>query len=124
MKTHTIRNKNSPTPIITLSPEFFDLMLNAYPEASSIALAWFRTSYRNLTGKHIHLDHEQKSLLLERYGADSIGLWVSKFSKLELIPYSVLRAFENGIQSSISHDFETVLSIAEEFYSMMDSRYF
>jgi len=124
MKTHTIRGKFSQTPIMKLTPKFLDMMLDSYPEAASITLEWFTTSYRRVSGKVIHFDYDQRTILLQKYGADSNGKWVSKFSKLDSIPYGVVREFEAGLKHSISYDFETVLQIANEFYSMMDSRYF
>lgn len=124
MKTHTIRGKLSKTPIMKLTPKFLDMMLASYPEAASIALEWFVVSYRRVSGKGVHFDHDQKTLLLQKYGADSTGVWTSKFSKLDAIPYGIVREFETGLKYSISYDFETVLHIANEFYSMIDSRYF
>lgn len=124
MKTHTIRGKTSKTPIMKLTPKFLDMMLASYPEAASIALEWFVISYRRVSGKVVHFDHDQKYLLLQNCGADSTGIWTSKFSKLGAIPYGIIKEFEAELKFSISYDFETVLKMANEFYSMVDAAYF
>ncbi len=120
MVEHTIRNKTT-NPIVTLRPKTLQAMLAARPESSSLTLARFTALYRSLTNKSITLDYDQQQLLLERYDADSQGMWVSRFSKL---PYDLLKVvglFKDGFfrdpnMEGFLHD----LTVAEVFYDMLE----
>lgn len=118
LTTHTVRAKSSPHPIFTLSPKFFALILEAEPEASSLALAWFTKAYSNLTGKTPSLDHEQEAKLLERYGARADGSWTPRTLPYSLYLIDVL--FRDGLLSRTSGmSFEQALDTCTTFYTML-----
>lgn len=121
MKTHTIRNKSSPTPVLTFAPKFFEKVQVCHPEAVSLALNWFKLEYKRLTGKTIRLDHEQTQVFLKMAGADERGLWVSKFSQLPAPTYHILSVFATGFAATPSFgSIETALEVAQAFYETLE----
>lgn len=125
VSTHTLRNKSSRTPIFTLTPKFFEKVLKADPEASSLTLYWFTQTYRGLTGKTPSLDYRQELLLMERFGAKEDGSWIPKPLPLDL--YLIDLSFKDGLLNNRSgRDFDQVLEVTSLFYRMiyreLDSR--
>lgn len=121
MKTHTIRNKASTTPILTLAPAFWEHATQAcYPESLSLALGWFSAQYRDLTGKDVRLAHEQLSEFLAQVGANEQGLWTSRFVTKPAPVYRAIRLFEDGFLRSRDMDLEQALNIAQTFYAAIE----
>jgi sigma54-dependent transcription regulator len=123
MQTHTIRNKTSPTPILSFTPKFLAVVLRAQPEAAALTLDWFKRQYKTLTGKAMALDYEQSRALLARAGADEQGRWQSRFSGLSGTDYKVVTLFEQGFLSSGGMTFDEALAVADAFYSAMTRAY-
>ncbi len=123
MKTHSIRNKSKPTPILTLAAPLMGRMLGCYPEAVSLTLAWFCKRYKELTGKVIVLDHEQELMLLKHAGADPRGMWTSRFSTLGPVPFRIERAFADGMLLRMGGDMLELLEDAQAFYVMLERTY-
>lgn len=118
VSTHTLRNKSSRTPIFTLTPKFFEKVLEADPEASSLTLYWFTQTYKFLTGKTPSLDHQQELRLMERFGARPDGSWIPRTLPLDL--HLINSAFQDGLFLSRSgKDFEQVLEVTSLFYRML-----
>ena len=116
MRTHTIRQKSSPTPILTLTPRFFDQALACYPEAFTLALHWFKTEYQRHTGKSIQLDHGQSQAFLARVGANEQGVWRSRFAELSNPVATMMHIFTSGFTQVAGLDFEMALKSAQAFY--------
>ncbi|MCC5610737.1 hypothetical protein LC612_29330 [Nostoc sp. CHAB 5834] len=116
----TIRNK-AKSPVFTLRPPVLGALLNARPEASSLVLTKYSKDYKQLTGKSIHLYHEQQLQLLQRYGADSSGMWTSRFSKNPAPWFFVERCFVDGfLKSAISSSLLDNLAIVEAFFDLLE----
>jgi len=124
MKTHTLRNKATSTPILTLTPKFFAKAMACYPEAFCLALNWFYVSYKSYRGVTPRLDHTQQQAFLARAGADERGLWSSKFSSLSPAAAHVVAIFTSGFTHTSGLEFESALDLAQEFYAMLDKNYF
>jgi hypothetical protein len=121
MKTHTVSNKKTATPMVTLTPEFFDLLLKARPESASYTLNHFKKSYLTLTGNPILVNPDQQQQLLERFGADEQGIWKSQYSDKGYSIYAITQAFQDGLlKRSFAVDMDEVLRLCEDFYSMVD----
>lgn len=116
MATHTIRQKSSATPLVTLRPKFFARALACHPEAFTLALHWFTTEYQRLTGKTVRLDHAQSLAFLEQVGADGRGVWHSRFAELPNPVATMIHIFTSGFTQVASLDFETALEVAQAFY--------
>lgn len=116
MRTHTIRQKSSPTPILTLTPRFFDQALACHPEAFTLAVHWFTTAYQCHTGKRIRLDHAQQQAFLERVGANEQGVWHSRFAELSNPVATMMHIFTSGFTQVAGLDFEMALKSAQAFY--------
>lgn len=123
MPTHTIRNKSSATPIVTFKAKQWAEFRKCHPEAVSLTIAWLKKNYKQLTGKNLVLSHEQVLEFYSWVGADSSGIWRSKFSGLGLDAHLISQSFQDGILMSSSLDLETVLRVSNEFFSMMASRF-
>ena len=123
MKTHTLRNKSSATPILTLTPKFFEKAMSCYPEAFTLALHWFNVAYKRETGKPVRLDHAQQQAFLQSVGATPSGEWRSKFSGLSFEAFQLTSLMTRGIEVTPGLDFEGVLDIAQAFYVMLDKSY-
>lgn len=123
MPEFTIRNKST-HPILTLRPPILAAMLAARPDSSSLVLSKYCRDYKRLTGKEIHIDHEQHLAFLKRYGADTKGTWASPYSTgLGLPWFEVQRVFKDGfLARTISRGFLADLAVAEAFYSLLDAR--
>ncbi len=124
MKTHTLRNKSSLTPILKFTPSFFKRMVSCYPEAICLTLHWFKMAYKRETGKSVHLDYEQSQAINALAGADERGVWHSKFSTLPPPAYQLQSVFTKGIEATPGGDLESVLALAQEFFSVLDKAYF
>ena len=121
MVEHTIRNKAT-NPIVTLRPKTLEAMLAARPESSSLALARFTALYKSLTNKSISLDYDQQQLFLQRYGADSQGAWVSRFSRLPYELLKVMGLFKDGFfRDPNMGGFLQDLAVAELFFDMLEN---
>ena len=121
MKTHTIRNKSTTTPIVTLSPEFLEVLLKARPESASYTLGHFKKSYLALTGNSVVVDHDQQQQLLQRFGADEQGMWKSQYSDQGYSIYAITQAFQDGLlKRSFVVGMDEVLQLCEDFYAMVD----
>lgn len=123
MKTHSVRNKSSAKPIISLSPKFFEQALAAYPEAVALTLARFKRQYESLTGKAISLDYRQTQALLVHAGANASGQWHSRFSELPHTAYRIVTLFEKGFLTSNGFEFPEALATAQEFYATIAATY-
>ncbi len=123
MNTHTIRNKASATPIISLTPTFLEVILASRSESVALTLSYLFERYKELTGKKARLDHLQEVRLLAHANAREDGTWTSRYSCLTGTPYKVLYAFQQGLQKMPSMSVEEVLAIAQEFYAMVDVVY-
>lgn len=124
MKTHTIRNKASATPILTLSPAFWaHAKATAFPESVSLMLGWLRKEYKALTGKSLVLTHEQDQDFRQWVGADERGMWTSRFSNKPPKVYQIIRMFETGFLSNSSMSLEEALELAQEFYATIEKAY-
>ena len=120
MSEFTIRNKST-RPIVTLRPQFLALMLEARPDSASLVLAKYCKDYKKLTGKEIHLDHDQNLQFLARFGADENGMWTGGYANLPNPWYAVERAFVDGfLARGLSPHLQQELEIAEAFYGMLD----
>ena len=119
MKTHTIRNKRGPTPILSLTPVFMGRVLSAQPEAIALTLDWFKRQYKALTGNGIVLDYEQTRVLNEYIGADESGSWTSRFSATKGVDYRVLSLFEQGFLMTPGMGLDEALEAADRFYHAM-----
>lgn len=124
MKTHTLRNKGSMTPILKFTPAFLEKVKACYPEAVSLTLHWFRLAYKRETGKTVHLDYDQTLAFNAMTGADERGVWCSKFSKLPPPAYQLQAVFTRGIEATPGGDLEGILSLAQEFFSALEKAYF
>lgn len=121
MKTHTIRNRRN-NPIVTLSPEFMQKMLAAYPEAVSLVLAKFRKDYAGLTGQKVSLDHEQYVIFMQQWSADDNGQWISKFSSLPPLAFHAKNIFIHGFMRQEPMRLDEGLEIANKFFLMLDEK--
>ncbi len=124
MKTHTLRNKSSLTPILTFTPAFFKKVSACYPEAICLTLHWFKLAYKRETGKTVHLDHAQGQAINALAGADERGVWHSKFSTLPAPAYQLQSVFTQGIEATPGGDLEGILALTQEFFSVLDKAYF
>lgn len=121
MSEFTIRNK-AKTPILTLRPAVLQALLAARPESSSLALAKYCQDYKRVTGKVIHIDHEQNTELLKRFGADETGMWTGAYSKLPAPWFMVERCFVDGfLARQTSKGLLEDLGLAEAFFDMLDA---
>lgn len=120
MKTHTIRGKATPRPVVTFTPKFFARMLVSKPEAVTLMLHWFQNEYKALTGKTLVLDYEQQCALEARCGADAAGAWRSELDGLPAMAHAINAVFVRGIERSASlGGLEEVLALSEAFYAML-----
>lgn len=120
MKTHTIRGKATPRPVVTFTPKFFERMLASQPEAVTLMLHWFCREYKTLTGKTLVLDYEQQLALEARCGADVDGAWHSALDHLPAQAHALNAVFVRGIERSASlGGLEEVLALSEAFYAML-----
>lgn len=116
---YTIRNKAT-RPIATLRPTALNALLQARPEASTLALAKLYQDYAQLTGKQLSLDHEQRQLLLHRFGANEQDLWHSAFSQLPHPWFVVKSLFSDGfMRGALSKGLLEDLSVARAFFDML-----
>lgn len=120
----SIRNKST-GPIATLRPKVLAAFLAARPESVALVLDKHSRDYRDLTGKAISLDYEQRRQLLARAGADSKGIWTSVYSgstagiSKEL--YQVICLFSQGfLYRTASESLLGDLTTAEAFYGLLD----
>lgn len=120
MQEFSIRNKRT-TPIVTLKKNVLQALLLARPESSSLVLAKYFQDYRRLTGKPIHLDHQQEQQFLQRYGARSDKSWDSSFSNISL-PWAAVRSnFVAGFMGRPSTPgLLQDLEVAEAFYQILE----
>lgn len=116
MPTHTLRQKASAAPVLTLNAKFFARALDCHPEAFALALHWFKSEYQRHTGKSIRLDHAQSQAFLERVGANEQGVWRSQFSELTNPVATMIQVFTSGFTQVASLDLETALEVAQAFY--------
>lgn len=123
LRTHTIRNKASACPILTLSPGFMRKVLDSHPEAFSLALSWFNGQHKRLTGKPVRLCHEQSQTLLARVGATETGMWTSRFAALPPNASRIVSLVEKGLPHMPGLDFESALEVAQELYAMLEKAY-
>lgn len=123
MQTHTIRNKDKPTPILTLKPAFFAKVLASRPESASLMLTKLKQDIKALVGKTPSLDYDQQQQLLAVTGATGTGRWVSKFSQYPPHLSRLAELFSSGLLSAPTMGAEEVLQAAEDFYAMLE-RYF
>ena len=123
MQTHTIRNKSSTTPILSLTPSFLKTAKNCHTESVCLMLAWFQQEYKAATGKKISLDYEQKAILLEKTGMTENGQWHSEFSTLPPAAFKMKVIFEQGLVHKGSDTLDNILEIAETFYKMLSVTY-
>jgi len=120
MKTHTIRGKATPRPVVTFTPKFFARMLVSKPEAVTLMLHWFQNEYKALTGKTLVLAHEQQLALEARCGADADGAWRSALDVLPAMAHAINAVFVRGVERSASlGGLEDVLALSEAFYTML-----
>ena len=120
MQTHTIRNKRTGTPILTLTPKFWAKAMAGYPEAFTLALSWFKGAYKRCTGKDIRLDYEQELAFMKWVGARPDGTWMSKFSSTTPVLWQVHSMMQTGFRATDSMAFDEALEIAQAFYTMLD----
>lgn len=117
MKTHTIRNKASNTPIVTIAPALWvRLKKDYYPETVSLTLGWLTAEYKRLTGKTLRLTHEQELDFLAWVQADEEGLWTSRFSTLPVAAYRGVRIFETGFLKESGLALDEAFEVAQAFY--------
>lgn len=121
MQTHTIRNKNKPTPIVTFTPDFFKQLMQARPDSASLVLHNLKKSYQSFTGKTLAIDHTQMLALLERAGANSLGIWQSSYSNLPPSLFMVKTTFIEGFSYWEREPLDQQLSVAEAFYALLDN---
>lgn len=124
MAEYTVRNKSSSTPIVTFGKKLFERMIAARPDSVNLAIAKHCLSYKQLTGKSLHVDHVQNEQLLKHFGANASGTWSSAYTNLLTgDAYRVVKAFEQGVMAdSISNSpLEEVIVRAELFYDMVDA---
>lgn len=120
MTEFTIRNKST-NPILTLRPTVLSALLQARPEASSLVLAKYSKDYKQLTGKAVHVDHEQQQQLLRHYGADSSGQWKSRFATNPAPWFYVEKCFVDGfLNGAISSSLLGDLAIVEAFFDLLE----
>ena len=120
MKTHTIRGKATPRPVVTFTPNFFARMLGSQPEAVTLMLHWFRNEYKALTGKTLVLAYEQQLALEARCGADAAGAWRTALDGLPVMAHAINAVFIRGVERSASlGGLEDVLALSEAFYTML-----
>lgn len=121
MKTHTIRNKASTTPIVTIDPKLWArVKTECYPETISLVWSWFLAEYKRVTGKTAHLTHEQQSEFLALVGADARGCWTSRFSTKPFSVYRAIRFFEDGFIRSSDLSVEEAFDVAQAFYATIE----
>ncbi len=119
MKTHTIRNKQKPTPIVTLTPDFFTVVKEAMPEAFTLMLGLLVKQLQTLTGKKAVLAHEQHVALMAVCGADETGGWPSRFNRLPALQQHVMATFERGFLVAPTMPPDEALALAQAFYTML-----
>lgn len=121
MKTHTIRNKASQAPIVTIAPALWArLKKDCYPETVSLTLGWLTAEYKRLTGKTLHLTHEQEMDFLAWVQADEKGLWTSRFSNLPAPVYRGVRIFETGFLKESGLALDEAFEVAQAFYAAIN----
>lgn len=116
MRTHTIRNKNSNRPIVTLTPEFREMMVAALPQASSLAMGWFRRYFKFSSGKDITFDYDTVELMSARYddANNDRGMEITGDQN------KVMAFFEQGFLNNLTGmTFDEALRIASIFYESM-----
>ena len=118
MASFTIRQKSSKTPIMTMGPKLLELVMKARPESVALALGKYSRDYKSITGKNIHIDHEQTLMLMKKNGADENGMWTSKYSMHP--KFRVIKAFEDGLMQASLSQIEQTLETAEAFFDLID----
>jgi len=122
VKESTVRNKTK-QPIMTLTPAMLAKMLAARPESVSLVLAKHVKDYKEATGKHLVLDHEQDLTLREHAGANASGMWTSRYVDLPYPMSQVKPLFSDGfMMRSFSSSMSEDLVLAEAFHTLLDTQ--
>lgn len=111
MRTHTIRNKSKPTPIVTFTKPFLAKLLASHPLATRLTLARMLKLLRTYSGKQHAIDHEQRQQLeAMTYKLIEGDLWY------------IDSIFKEGFMNQPLTEIEDDLTIANNFYNMLDNR--
>lgn len=121
MKTHTIRNKKGPIPILSFTEEFLERILSYRSESFSLTFALFRRQYLGLTGKRIVLDFDQYETISTHFKIGDVS--ISPYNNLDSTVYEMIMTFHRGFLNNSLMDLETALDIAEEFNIILEEHY-
>lgn len=113
MHTHTVRNKNKPTPIVTLTKKFYEMALED-PFAFHLSWCWFIERFKITTSKTPVLQHEQLMVLDDMF----LKMHANREKVEDVNLWHIEQMFTKGFLPTASKSFDEMFTIAVTFRKM------
>lgn len=116
---YTLAYKTSNSPMLTFRPVFWAEMLQASPEAATLAWAKLRYDLKPWY-PNIRLNPDQVVEWNRRIGVDEHGMWTSRYAGLEPPWYRIVHCYTDGLMLAGQKDIEQNLQDILVFYTAID----